>query len=68
MTSILYCIIKLVSKELYYLAAILHHYARSLNFINIFFIINFQKEKANALTLLIILETNGDKVEFAGAH
>jgi hypothetical protein len=50
------------------LAAILHHYARSLNFINIFFIINFQKEKANALTLLIILETNGDKDEFAGAH
>ena len=38
------------------LAAILQHYVRSLIFMKqFFFIINFQKEKANSLTLLIIL-------------
>ena len=44
--------------------AILQHYSRSLIFMNIFFfIINFQKEKANTLTLLIILIVQSLQIE-----
>ena len=43
--------IELVSKELNHLAAILHVYARGLNFI---FVIIFQKENGNTFTLFII--------------
>ena len=49
-------ILELVSKELNHLAAMLHVYARDLNFIKYFFfyVIIFQKENGNTFTLLII--------------
>ena len=55
--------IKLVSKELKYLAAILQHYARRLIFMKHFLIINFQKEEANTFTLLIILIVKSLQIE-----
>ena len=48
------------------LAAILQHYAcQKLNFYeaNFFFIINFQKEKANTFTILIILIVKSLQIE-----
>ena len=43
--------LELVSKELNHLAAILHVYAGGLIFMNLF---NYQKEKGNTFTLLLI--------------
>ena len=45
----------LVSKEFNHLAAILHVYARGLNFMKYFFFLSFlEKEDGNTFTLLII--------------
>ena len=57
-------LLKLVFKELQHLAAILQHYPRRLIFMkHFFFTINFQEEKANTFTRLIILIMKSLQIE-----
>jgi hypothetical protein len=53
--------LELVSKELNHLAAILHVYAGSLNF-------DFQKEKGNTFTLLVIFTVKSLQKEQNGTN